>query len=374
MPIWNPWHGCKKFSEGCQNCYVYRRDESVGRDASLVTKTNDFDLPVKRSKDGGYKLTPEQGIVFTCMTSDFFLDEADEWRSDCWRMMRRRNDLEFFIITKRIHRFEQCIPPDWGEGYPNVTICCTCENQKQADYRLPLFVNLPIRHRQIIHEPMLGRIRIEEYLSPDRVERVICGGESGPAARPCDYSWVLYTRQQCLQRGVSFGFKQTGAVFVKDGKTYRIPRRLQHEQAKKAGIDFEASLLPIQPQQETPISHEEWLKKDIFERIKESKFRSSFRLRTGDKNYAQEKGREVLRSHAMDFIRTRLAPAEIPNDGKQTPMRGHPVFLAQHACGCCCRGCLEKWHGIPGGTELTEEQQSELVDILLEWIDRQLEK
>ena len=78
MSIWNPWHGCKKLSPGCANCYVYRRDESVGKDASVVSKTGDYDLPLKRNRKKEYKLTPEDGVVYTCMTSDFFLEEADE--------------------------------------------------------------------------------------------------------------------------------------------------------------------------------------------------------------------------------------------------------------------------------------------------------
>ena len=80
---------------------------------------------------------------------------------------------------------------------------------------------------------------------------------------------------------------------------------------------------------------------------------------------------DTIRSHAADFVRTRLAPAQIPNDGKQTPMRGHPVFLAQHATGCCCRGCLYKWYRIPAGVQLAEEQQEYIVDVLMAWIEKE---
>ena len=111
----------------------------------------------------------------------------------------------------------------------------------------------------------------------------------------------------------------------------------------------------------------------MFDRLAQSKFRSGFYLKEKDKAYAADKGREKIEKHAQDFIRMRLAPAVIPNDGKQTPMKGHPVFLAQHACACCCRGCLEKWHGIPKGRELTGEEQEYVVDVLMTWIDRQME-
>ena len=112
---------------------------------------------------------------------------------------------------------------------------------------------------------------------------------------------------------------------------------------------------------------------ELFMRLSQSKFRSSFRLKEKDKKYAAEKGRDKIQDHAKDFIHMRLAPAVIPNDGKQTPMKGHPVFLAQHACACCCRGCLEKWHYIPKGRELTGEEQEYVVDVLMTWIDQQME-
>jgi exodeoxyribonuclease V alpha subunit len=127
-------------------------------------------------------------------------------------------------------------------------------------------------------------------------------------------------------------------------------------------------------QEAQKLSHEEWLKTDLFDRIAQSEFRSRFRLKAGDKAYVSEKGMEKIEEHARDFIRKRLAPADIPNDGKQTPMRGHPVFLAQHACACCCRGCLEKWHGIPKGIPLDEKQQDYVTCVLMQWIDRQMKE
>lgn len=238
MAIWNPWHGCHKISPGCANCYVYRRDESIGKDASVVTKTADFDLPLRKDRHGAYKLTAADGTVYACMTSDFFLEDADAWRADCWDMIRERRDLHFHIITKRIDRFEACAPPDWGDGWEHVTVCCTCENRDRADYRLPLFLSLPIRHRTVISEPMLGEITLEPYLKSGKIEHVVCGGESGPDARPCRFDWVLKVREECVRYGVPFTFKQTGAVFIKDGKTYHIDRKYQMAQAKKAEIDY----------------------------------------------------------------------------------------------------------------------------------------
>ena len=108
------------------------------------------------------------------------------------------------------------------------------------------------------------------------------------------------------------------------------------------------------------------------ERLQKSNFRARFDLSDHDKAYIREKGLDTIRTHAADFIRQRLAPEYPKNDGKQTPMRGHPVFVAQHACACCCRRCLQKWYRIPTGQELTERQQMKIVNLLIAWIQKEL--
>ena len=108
------------------------------------------------------------------------------------------------------------------------------------------------------------------------------------------------------------------------------------------------------------------------ERLKASNFRAKFHLSEKDKAYVKEKGMELLHSHCADIIQKRLAPAIIANDGKQTPMRGHPVFVAQHACACCCRSCLNKWYNVPLGVKLTEVQQEKIVNLIILWIEKQL--
>lgn len=113
---------------------------------------------------------------------------------------------------------------------------------------------------------------------------------------------------------------------------------------------------------------------DLFKRLSRSAFRSKFRLKPKDVEYVNAKGMAAIRRHACDFVRRRLAPAVPPNDGRQTPMRGHPVFIAQHATGCCCRGCLAKWNGIPAGRMLTAEEQGYVVAVIMEWIRRQMER
>ncbi len=110
------------------------------------------------------------------------------------------------------------------------------------------------------------------------------------------------------------------------------------------------------------------------ESLSKSKFRSSFHLRKYMISYIDEKGLDIVKSHAIDFVNEKLVPSNPVNDGKQTPMKGHPVFIAMHACGCCCRSCLEKWHNIPKGRELTDTEKDYIVSLLMIWIIREYKK
>lgn len=204
--------------------------------SNIARKTAAFDLPLKRKRDKSYKI-PSGKVVFTCFTSDFLLKDADEWRSDCWKMIRERSDLYFYFFTKRIDRFMECIPDDWGDGYDNVMVGCTIENQEMTDYRLPIFKSVPIKHKSLTIAPLLEHVDVSNYLD-ETIEEVSVGGESGVNARPCNYDWILDLRRQCVEKNVPFRFHQTGAYFIKDGKMYRIHRKYQLSQAHKAGIDF----------------------------------------------------------------------------------------------------------------------------------------
>lgn len=228
---WNPWHGCTKYSEGCRYCYVYRQDEMFGRNSRECRKTNDFSLPIKKDRKGNYKIS-SGSLVMTCFSSDFLLSDADLWRDECIKMMRERSDCMFYFFTKRIERLNFKVPD-------NVIVGCTCENQKMANYRLPIFKKLGIKYKTIILAPMLERMDISKYLGSDIYE-VNVSGESGSSQqiRALDYDWVLDIRNQCIKANVNFGFHQTGARFIKDGREYRIERKYQISQAKKANIDF----------------------------------------------------------------------------------------------------------------------------------------
>jgi len=112
--------------------------------------------------------------------------------------------------------------------------------------------------------------------------------------------------------------------------------------------------------------------REILEKFSKSKFRNSFHLKYKDKEYIKNKGIETIKQHAYDFVVKRLSPKIIDNDGKQTPFKGHPVFVAQHACACCCRGCLNKWHNIPVNTQLNDEQIEFITNLIMEWINKEM--
>ena len=216
------------------HCYIHKGDAKRGINTNDIVKTKDFCKPVEKLKNGSYKLKSE--IVYTCFSTDFLIQEADGWREECWKMIRQRADCTFLFLTKRIERFMACIPEDWGNGYENVVVCCTIENQDNADRKLPVFQTLPIKHKCITAQPLIGPIDMEKYL--DHIELVVVGGESDRDARVLDYDWVLNIREQCIRKHVSFEFRQCGTHFIKDGKQYRLQTKDLCSQARKANINY----------------------------------------------------------------------------------------------------------------------------------------
>lgn len=235
MPMWNPWRGCRKYSEGCRFCYIHKGDAKRGVDTEKIVKTNGFYAPILKDESGSYKMKSGQ-TVYLCFSTDFLIEDADEWRNECWKMIKDRSDLNFIFLTKRIERFMHCIPDDWGDGYDNVTVGCTVENQKRADERLSIFQSLPIKHKNIICQPLIEKVDIAKYL--DNIELVVVGGESDKNARPLDYGWVLNIREQCALKNVHFEFRQCGTHFIKDGMTYNLKVSDLCKQAKKANINL----------------------------------------------------------------------------------------------------------------------------------------
>lgn len=234
MAIWNPWRGCHKYSEGCKCCYIHKGDGKRNIDTNQIVKTNNFYAPIQKNKKDEYLIKSGQ-MVYVCFSTDFLIKEADDWRDECWSMIKQRPDLHFLFLTKRIERLTECLPDDWDSGYDNVTIGCTIENQKRADERLSLFSTLPIKHRNIICQPLLEPIHLEPYL--EQVELVVVGGESDSHARPLNYDWVLSIRTQCLRKKVHFQFRQCGTHFIKDDKVYTLNAKDLISQARKANIN-----------------------------------------------------------------------------------------------------------------------------------------
>ena len=222
--IWNPWHGCRM------------RDQ----DGSRIYKTkNGFRYPLSKNRQGQYKIKSGE-MIRVCMTSDFFLEEADPWREEAWAVMRQRKDVKFFLLTKRPQRVASCLPYDWGTGWENVFFNVTCENQKRADERIPILLELPFKHKGIMTAPLIGPVDIGKYLSEGQIEQVLCGGENYDGSRPCHYEWVKLLYDQCREYDVTFNFIETGTCFVKDGKKYRIPnKKIQSQQAFRSGLNHQ---------------------------------------------------------------------------------------------------------------------------------------
>ena len=229
-----PWSGCHQVSEGCANCYYYGpQGKRYGQ--NRVEKTANFGRPLARTAKGSYTI-PGGSTVVTCFATDFFMPEADEWRKEAWAMIRERPDLKFLILTKRIDRFLISLPADWGEGYDNVNIGCSIENQPRADYRLPLFLSYPLKRRFVARSPLLEPVDLSFYL--EGIDHVTVSGESGREARICDYDWVLFIREQCLKAGVTFWFKSTGSLFKRGGGVQRVNPCKQGSLARDLGINI----------------------------------------------------------------------------------------------------------------------------------------
>jgi len=223
---WEPWVGCKPISEACNNCYYYVQHPSRFEKGS-VQKTKDFDKPKSQILPGK--------LVATCFMTDFFIEEADEFRHEIWQIIKERDDLPFIILTKRIERVRQCLPGDWGDGYQNVILGCTIENQKRANQRLPVFAELSAKYKFISCVPLLEKIDLSAYL--DRIKFVAVGGEFGKNARVCNYDWILDIRDQCIQNKATFWFKSSGSRLMQSNTIKNIHPLLQNSYAKKANIN-----------------------------------------------------------------------------------------------------------------------------------------
>lgn len=237
--IWNPWHGCIKKSEGCENCYMYYLDYKHGKNGSNIYKSNNnFYYPIKKKLNGEYQIKSGE-LIRVCMTSDFFLEEADEWRFEAWQLIASRKDVKFYILTKRPERIMDNLPSDWNEGYENVILNVTCENQRRVEERIPIFMKVPAKHKGVMVAPFIGEVSLLKYLNLGNIEQVICGGENYNGSRICNFEWVKKLANECKEASVNFSFIETGTYFVKDKKLYIINnKKTQSIMAYKANLNF----------------------------------------------------------------------------------------------------------------------------------------
>lgn len=229
---YNPWQGCHPVSAGCAHCYMFREKKRYGQDPATVVRSSaqTFNAPLKWK---------EPALVFTCSWSDFFIEEADEWRDEVWDIIRRTPHLTYQILTKRPERIRECLPPDWGKGYPNVWLGVTIENSDNMRRVMKLFT-VPAALYWVSYEPGLGPVDFTVikhidvggeweinaltgetvYLDPESPDRypagnprlgwVVCAGESGKDGRPMHPDWLRKVRDNCQAAGVPFFFKGWG--------------------------------------------------------------------------------------------------------------------------------------------------------------------
>lgn len=219
---------------------MYFLDRKRGNDGSKIYKVKTkFYLPVARTRLGAFKI-PAGSFVHVCLTSDFFLEEADDWRGECWQMMRARKDCRFQLVTKRIHRVRDCLPADWDEngGWSHVELLATAENQKRVDERIPVLLDLPFARKGIFVAPFIGEVDVESYLKSGKIDFVYADGENYEGARPLRYEWIKSLHDQCARQNVPLDFLGTGNVFVKDGREYRICKAYQRVQAARSNLSF----------------------------------------------------------------------------------------------------------------------------------------
>lgn len=209
---WNPWHGCHKVSPGCAHCYMYRDKRRYGQDPSVVVRS-------KASFDAPYRWKSPR-MIFTCSWSDFFVGDADDWRSDAWRVIRNTPQHTYQILTKRPERISEHLPEGWP--FHNVWLGVSVENPRFY-WRIESLKQIPAAVRFLSLEPLLSPLA---GLPLEGISWVVVGGESGPKCRPMRAEWVREIQRACRKTKVAFFFKQWGGPRkdvtgrVLDGKTW----------------------------------------------------------------------------------------------------------------------------------------------------------
>ena len=209
---WNPWQGCAKVSPGCDNCYMFRDKARYGQDPSVVvrSKPHTFNAPLRWNREA--KAAGVVRRVFVASWADFFGQESDAWRDDAWAIIRQCDSLIFQVLTKRHGRIATHLPSDWGNGWPNVWLGVSGEDQEWTDRRIAELSKVPAVVRWLSLEPQIADVSIVAWLTSGVISWVVQGGESGgPEARPFDVRWARDMRDACERAGVAYFLKQWGA-------------------------------------------------------------------------------------------------------------------------------------------------------------------
>lgn len=202
---WNPWRGCTKITPGCAHCYMFTAQARYGQDPSTVLRTGTWGEPRKWERAAAAAGRTER--IFTCSWSDWFHEEADAWRDEAWAVVKSCPHLLFQILTKRHERIVDHLPADWGEGYPNVWLGVSIENNRFV-HRADTLRRIPAAVRFISAEPVL---RPMPSLDLTGIDWLIVGGESGAGFRPMDHAWVRELREKARASRTAFFFKQSAA-------------------------------------------------------------------------------------------------------------------------------------------------------------------
>ncbi len=216
----NFWKGCAKVSPGCKNCYMFREMERYKMNPEEITRTKTWANPKRWNKEAAAE--KKSRMVFTCSWSDFFIEEADPWRADAWKVIKDTPWLQWQILTKRVKRMNDHLPPDWGEGYPNVWMGVSIESATY-NWRADYLRGVPSRIRFISAEPLLASCK---DLNLEGIHWLIAGGESGPEHRDMDVAWVRELRDMCNKNKTAFYYKQASALLpatkppLLDGRTW----------------------------------------------------------------------------------------------------------------------------------------------------------
>lgn len=233
---WNPWRGCTKVSPGCDNCYMFTAQERYGRNPAEVVRCGKsiWQAPARWNREAENAGKPAK--VFTCSWSDWFHEDADRWRPAAWDIVRETPWLQYQILTKRPHLIADRLPPDWGDGYPNVWLGVSIESNVQRS-RAETLRKVPAAVRFISYEPALGPL---DKCDLTGLHWVIYGGESGPGYRPEDKQWARDMRDRCRELGIAFFHKQSAAPRTEmgielDGEIIREYPEAAHRNVAEAG-------------------------------------------------------------------------------------------------------------------------------------------